>query len=112
METDMCGTEPRTQLPLVSSAAGCSCCSTQDPAPTSTAASTDAESGVEFGVEGLTCGHCVQTVEKAVAALDGVAAASVQLIPGGRSRLIVAGKADSATVGAAVAAAGYTLASN
>ena len=107
METDMCGTETRTQLPLASStAAGCSCCSTDSsPAPTGAGA-------VEFSVEGLTCGHCVQTVEKAVSALDGVESASVELVPGGRSRLVVGGKADSTAVGAAVTAAGYTLASS
>jgi len=104
----MCGTEIRTQLPLASSAAGCSCCSTEAAASSSAAAAA----GVEFGVEGLTCGHCVQTVEKAVSALDGVESASVQLVPGGRSRLIVDGTADSFAVGAAVTAAGYTFTSN
>jgi copper chaperone len=104
----MCGTEIRTELPLASSAAGCSCCSAKSsspPAPTGAGA-------LEFSVEGLTCGHCVQTVEKAVSALEGVESASVELIPGGRSRLVVGGKADSAAVGAAVTAAGYTLTSS
>lgn len=104
----MSGTESRTELPLVSSASGCSCCSTE----TSTASLAVTGTAVEFGVEGLTCGHCVQTVEKAVSALDGVDSASVQLVPGGRSRLLVNGTANSATVNAAVTAAGYTMTGN
>lgn len=102
----MCGTENRTQLPLAPSAAGSSCCSTEASYAPARAG------GVEFAVEGLTCGHCVQTVEKAVSALEGVESASVDLVPGGRSRLLVGGKADGAAVREAVTSAGYTLASN
>lgn len=105
----MCGTENRTQLPLASSAAGSGCCSTEASSAPVTAASAD---GVEFAVEGLTCGHCVQTVEKAVSALEGVESASVDLVPGGRSRLLVGGKTDGAAVREAVTSAGYTLTSN
>jgi copper chaperone CopZ len=67
---------------------------------------------VEFNVEGLTCGHCVQTVAKAVLALEGVESASVELVPGGRSRLVIGGQADGAAVREAVTSAGYTLISN
>jgi copper chaperone CopZ len=109
METDMRGTEIRTQLPLASSAAGCSCCSIE--ASTIPADATSA-STVEFAVEGLTCGHCVQAVEKAVSALEGVESASVDLVSGGRSRLFVGGTADSSAVREAVTSAGYTLSNN
>jgi copper chaperone CopZ len=51
----------------------------------------------------------VQTVEKAVSGLEGVESASVDLVPGGRSRLTVGGKADGSAVRAAVTSAGYTL---
>ena len=105
----MCGTENRTGLPLVSAAAGCSCCSTEASSEPATAAGA---SNGEFAVEGLTCGHCVQTVEKAVSALEGVESASVDLVPGGRSRLIVGGTADDSAVREAVTSAGYTLLSN
>jgi copper chaperone len=54
----------------------------------------------------------VQTVEKAVSALDGVESASVDLVAGGRSGLTVAGSATDAAVRQAVTAAGYSLASN
>ena len=101
----MCGTENRTELPLASSA-GCSCCSTD------AASSTTSAGGTEFAVEGLTCGHCVQTVEKAVSALDGVESASVELLPGGRSRLVVGGRADEAAVREAVTSSGYTFSGN
>ncbi|MFW0773530.1 heavy-metal-associated domain-containing protein [Paenarthrobacter nitroguajacolicus] len=69
-------------------------------------------SGTEFAVEGLTCGHCAETVQKAVLGLEGVESASVDLVPGGRSRLTVSGEADSSAVREAVTSAGYTLISN
>ena len=111
----MCGTETRTTLPLAS-AGGCSCCG---PAAGATKGSAGARvrpavvpSAVpggprEFALEGLTCGHCVQTVEKAVGALAGVDAATVELVSGGRSRLTVAGSATDTDVRQAVASAGY-----
>lgn len=67
---------------------------------------------MEFTVEGLTCGHCVQTVEKAVSALMGVESASLELVPGGRSRLFVRGKVTGTAVREAVTSAGYTVISN
>ncbi|MDN4643931.1 heavy-metal-associated domain-containing protein [Arthrobacter sp. PsM3] len=42
-------------------------------------------SGREYALEGLTCGHCVDAVEKAVSGLVGVESASVDLVPGGTS---------------------------
>lgn len=44
-------------------------------------------------------------------ALDGVESASVDLVAGGRSRLLVGGRADEAAVREAVTSAGYTVAS-
>jgi copper chaperone len=49
------------------------------------------------------------TVEKAVAAVEGVDAATVELVPGGRSRLVVSGAADHMAVHDAVTSAGYSL---
>lgn len=104
----MCGTDTRTELPLAApEPSGCSCCSpgdrTQTPAPVE---------GFEYLVEGLTCGHCVQTVEKAVSAVPGVESATVDLVAGGMSRLTVAGKAAGTAVRDAVTGAGYSLAAN
>ncbi|MDT0193861.1 heavy-metal-associated domain-containing protein [Arthrobacter sp. AB6] len=107
--------EHRTALPLASSA-GCSCCSPAGHARQAPSAVVISDAGTgsrrTFAVEGLTCGHCVQTVEKAVSALDGVESAPVDLVAGGRSGLTVAGTASDAAVRQAVTSAGYSLASN
>ncbi|MDQ0923834.1 copper chaperone [Pseudarthrobacter sp. W1I19] len=106
METGVFESEKRTELPLARSAGGCGCCSSE---PSSSRVAAD---GVEFTVEGLTCGHCVQTVEKAVSALEDMESASVELVPGGRSRLVVSGRANSVAVREAVTSAGYSVISN
>ncbi|MDQ0767858.1 copper chaperone [Pseudarthrobacter defluvii] len=113
----------RPQLPLASS--GCSCCAPADAAkpagilpatalqelPSAVVpADASAPTQRDFGVEGMTCGHCVQSVETAVSALPGVTSASVDLVPSGRSRLAVTGSASDADVRQAVAAAGYAVA--
>ena len=102
----MCGSESRKELPLASSASGCSCCSTQTQAQDESLSTAGA---AEYALEGLTCGHCVDTVRKAVTAVDGVLAASVELVAGGRSRLVVSGSAADAAVRDAVTTAGYSL---
>ena len=110
----MCGTtEPRTQLPLASTAQhGCGCCSpaaeTQAAAP-ATGTSEPQVSGAQYALEGLTCGHCVQTVEKAVSGVSGVDLATVDLVPGGTSGLSVTGTADQEALAEAVRSSGYVL---
>ena len=100
-------TETRINLPLTASGGGgCSCC-----APVPGARPEPAEEDMGFFLEGLTCGHCVRTVEKAVTALAGVESASVELVPGGPSRLTVAGTATRWAVEQAVTGAGYSIAS-
>ena len=110
----MCGTtETRAQLPLVSTAEhGCSCCApaaeTQAAAPA--AGTPEAQvSGAQYALEGLTCGHCVQTVEKAVSRVSGVQSAAVDLVPGGTSRLSVTGTANQEALTEAVRSCGYVL---
>ncbi|WP_458112166.1 heavy-metal-associated domain-containing protein [Arthrobacter sp. R1-13] len=66
-------------------------------------------SGQTYNVEGLDCGHCVETVEKAVAAVPGVDSATVDLVPDGVSHLTVSGTADEAALRDAVTAAGYSF---
>jgi copper chaperone len=100
----MNGTESRQELPLASFASACSCCSTGAPEDSMTSTA-----GAEYALEGLTCGHCVATVEKAVTAVDGVASAAVELVRGGRSRLVLSGTPDEAALREAVACAGYSL---
>lgn len=101
----MCGTDIRIELPLAAAEpSGCSCCSSG--ARTDTAAPVE---GFEYFVEGLTCGHCVQTVEKAVSAVPGVASATVELVAGGISRLTVDGDVTGTAVRNAVTGAGYSV---
>ena len=110
----MCGTtETRTQLPLASTAEhGCSCCApAAETKPAAAAAGTSEAqaSGAQYALEGLTCGHCVQTVEKAVSRVPGVRSAAVGLVPGGTSSLTVTGTADQEALTAAVRSSGYAL---
>lgn len=106
METDVFESAKRTELPLASSAGECGCCSSE---PSS---SQLGAGGVELSVEGLTCGHCVRTVEKAVSALEGVESATVELVPRGRSRLVVGGRTSVVAVREAVTSAGYSVISS
>lgn len=102
METDMPGIGNRTELPQATPHGGRGCCSPATPPRQSTA-------DAEFGVEGLTCGHCVETVRKAATSVEGVNAAAVELVAGGKSRLLISGSADPAQIRDAVASAGYTI---
>ncbi|MDR7160060.1 heavy-metal-associated domain-containing protein [Arthrobacter sp. BE255] len=100
----MPGIGNRTELPQATPHAGCSCCSTNAATPP-----RQETADAEFLVEGLTCGHCVETVKKAASTVEGVNAATVELVAGGTSRLRIAGSADPAAVREAVTAAGYTV---
>ena len=105
----MPGIGNRTELPQATPHAGCSCCSTNAATPPRHETPRQETADAEFLVEGLTCGHCVETVQKAASAVEGVNAATVELVAGGTSRLRLAGSADPAAVGEAVSAAGYTV---
>src|SRR3954454_9185295 len=60
-----------------------------------------------YRVEGMDCAACAQTVEKVVAALDGVRAARVSF---GNATMTVDGDVEADRVAAAVARAGYRAA--
>jgi copper chaperone len=61
-----------------------------------------------YTVTGMTCGHCVASVQEEVAAIPGVEHAEAELASG---RLVVTGAAvDDAAIRAAVAEAGYEVA--
>lgn len=103
----MCGTDNQTEFAPASApaeASGCTCCSTDS--RTQTQAPVE---DFQYLVEGLTCGHCVQTVEKAVSAVAGVESATVALVAGGKSRLTVTGEAAGTAVQKAVFDAGYSV---
>ncbi len=65
-----------------------------------------------YGVTGMTCGHCVQSVTEEISALPGVKSVSVELAPGGTSEVTVVSDEplDADAVRGAVDEAGYTLA--
>src|SRR3954454_772802 len=60
-----------------------------------------------YRVDGMDCAACAQTVEKVVAALDGVRAARVSF---GNATMTVEGEVEPDRVSAAVASAGYRAA--
>ena len=59
----------------------------------------------ELKIEGMSCAHCVASVEKALQSVPGVQAAQVELESG---RATVQGNAEQAAMLAAVAEEGYT----
>ena len=64
-----------------------------------------------FGVDGMTCGHCVSAVTSELSALPSVTDVTVQLVVGGSSTVSVVSDAplpDDA-VSAAVVEAGYAV---
>jgi copper chaperone CopZ len=59
-----------------------------------------------YPIQGMTCGGCVRHVEKALRAVPGVTAVTVDLAAGTAT---VEGTAPAAALAASVAEAGYTL---
>jgi len=68
-------------------------------------------STTDFGVTGLTCNHCVMTVSRAVALVQGVTGVSIDLVANGQSTLHVESDAavDAAALDKAIVEAGYEL---
>lgn len=87
------------------------CCGSNDTAELATNTETDA-STTSYGVDGMTCSHCVTAVTNALTALDGVTAVDVQLEPNGTSQVTVARGTPltDEQVAGAIAEAGYALA--
>ncbi len=65
----------------------------------------------DFSVTGMTCKHCVMSVEEEVSEIPGVTNVSVDLVTGGTSTVTVTsdGPIDQAAVAAAIDEAGFTL---
>jgi Cu+-exporting ATPase len=79
---------------------------TRREAPMSTSTSDDTRTRrTALSVEGMTCGSCARTVERALAGAPGAERAAVDL---GRGRAFVEGSARPEDLAAAVEAAGYT----
>ena len=62
---------------------------------------------IELRVEGMTCGHCVSAVTRAVKAVDPEANVEVDL---GTGKVRVAGRSSAEALGKAIAEAGYPAA--
>jgi copper chaperone CopZ len=64
-----------------------------------------------FGVDGMTCGHCVHAVTTELQAIPGVTSVDVDLVVGGSSRVTVTSDEPVAddSVAAAVTEAGYAV---
>ncbi|WP_438354669.1 heavy-metal-associated domain-containing protein [Microbacterium sp. CJ88] len=91
--------------------AGCSCCAV----PASAADTPVAAASVvteEVLVSGMTCAHCVSSVTEELGGIEGMQTVSVDLHPGGASRVTINSSVpiSSSAVKAAVEEAGYTLA--
>lgn len=71
----------------------------------------EAESSAAYGVEGMTCSHCVSAVTTELSRLDGVTDVSVELNAGGISTVNVASNAPLSRdqVAEAIDEAGYEL---
>ena len=65
---------------------------------------------VALKVDGMTCGHCVQAVRKAIEGVTGVRSAAVDLEAGAASVRVVPGWVDRGKIEEAVARAGYRAA--
>ena len=65
-----------------------------------------------YGVEGMTCSHCVASVTEELSGLRGVQQVNVELVAGGVSRVTVASATvlEHNEVAAAIDEAGYRLA--
>ena len=64
-----------------------------------------------YQVDGMTCGHCAQSVTEEITALDGVDDVQVELVAGGTSTVTVTSDTpiERESIAAAVTEAGYAL---
>ena len=67
---------------------------------------------VTYAIDGMTCEHCVMSIDEAFRELPGVTDVQVDLVAGGRSTATVTSTAplDDTAVDAAVEDAGYSTA--
>ncbi|TFD66435.1 heavy-metal-associated domain-containing protein [Cryobacterium ruanii] len=64
-----------------------------------------------YGVDGMTCGHCVASVTEEIGLIAGAESVTVELVKGGTSQVTVTSDVplDHALVAAATEEAGYQL---
>ena len=75
-------------------------------------ASEETSLTAEFGVEGMTCSHCIASVTEELSQLDGVTNVDIDLVAGGVSRVKVGSSRSLSEqeIASAVDEAGYELA--
>lgn len=103
-------------LPMASD--GCGCCAPSAPstpsvktssAPAATKTNAGPDVPTVYQVTGMTCGHCTDSVTKAVRALPQVDDVQIDLAAGGVSTVTVTGAASPQVVKDAITAAGYSV---
>ena len=67
------------------------------------------QDGIVIKIEGMTCGHCKSSVEKALLKVPGVTQAEVDLA---QKQAVVIGTADRSSLAKAVDEAGYRVINN
>ncbi|GAB6151364.1 hypothetical protein JCM17380_01140 [Desulfosporosinus burensis] len=67
------------------------------------------QDGIVLKIEGMTCGHCKSSVEKALLKVPGVTQAEVDLV---HKQAVVIGTADRTSLAKAVDEAGYRVINN
>ncbi|GAB2922231.1 heavy-metal-associated domain-containing protein [Streptomyces heilongjiangensis] len=85
-----------------------SCCTPDGSCSTTAAPAAGSGITTVYNVSGMTCGHCEAAVTKAVGALEGVTAVTVD-VTGGRVSITSNAEPDDATVADAIDDAGYEL---
>ncbi|MGH3310585.1 MAG: heavy-metal-associated domain-containing protein [Streptomyces sp.] len=86
-----------------------SCCTTDGSCDSSAGSSDTAASSTVYAVTGMTCGHCVSSVTKALDGLDGVSDVKVDL-DAGRVTVTSDTDLDDVIVAEVIDDAGYELA--
>lgn len=102
----------RIDLGLKDSSSGsCSCCAAPASAADTPVAAASAATE-EVLVSGMTCAHCVSSVTEEIICIEGVQKVTVDLHPGGASRVTINSSTpiSRSAVKTAVEEAGYTLA--
>lgn len=103
-------------LPMASD--GCGCCAPSAPstpsvktssAPAATKTNAGPDVPTVYQVTGMTCGHCTDSVTKAVRALPQVDDVQIDLTAGGVSTVTVTGVVPPEMVRRAIEEAGYTV---
>ena len=69
----------------------------------------NSQDGIVLKIEGMTCGHCKSSVEKALLKVPGVTQAEVDLA---HKQAVVIGTADRSSLAKAIDEAGYRVISN